>query len=264
MGKADRQLGWAFFWLASGVCAVIALVSAPALPQWSIWLLAGFAGISFFLSAYSFRWFSGPIRVASIVIIVGGSLVWLVSRIQVSKESTEPIDRANLHVVGERFITAEPRADFIKSLEEMPPENAFLVQSVIPRPEAFIVIRNVGKYRVLHYVVRTAIILSPPLGPGDEDQLFAQRSEWQTGGDVGMGNIWYIGKEFDKTIHTRWEQRFQPQDWPDLIAGKKVFYVVTQSTFVDFQGGLPPTESCVVWSLKDHKQIKGLCFGHNT
>jgi len=54
MSKASKRLGWAFFWLASGVSAVVAIIAAPGIPPWSLYLLLGFAGVSFTASAYLF------------------------------------------------------------------------------------------------------------------------------------------------------------------------------------------------------------------
>jgi Ca2+/Na+ antiporter len=174
--------------------------------------------------------------------------------------STEPADRANLHVIGVKF--EAPDIDKLESLSKLQPDVFSLAQAIIPRPKASILIRNIGKYRVSNYVIRTAIILSEPLAPGEEDKLFAHRSEWQSGGAIGTGNVWYPGDE--KIIHTTWNQNFQQSDWSDLIAGNKVFYIVTKSTFQDQIGSLPATESCRWVSLKDHKQTSGLCLAHNT
>jgi len=137
-----------------------------------------------------------------------------------------------------------------------------MLQGTIPRPKASILFRNIGKYRVSHYMIRTAIILTKPLAPDKEGELFERRSEWQSGGDVGMGNVWYPGD--DKVIHTTWNQDFQPSDWSDLMAGNKVFYIVTKSSFQDQNGPLPDTRSCRWVSLRDGKPTIGLCMAHNT
>jgi hypothetical protein len=100
------------------------------------------------------------------------------------------------------------------------------------------------------------------LDPGKEDELFARRPESQIGGIVGLGNVWYPND--DKVARTRYTDFFQPSDWPDLVTGKKVFYIVTKSRCQDKDGLLPETRSCRCVSLKDNKGRKELCWGHNT
>jgi hypothetical protein len=174
--------------------------------------------------------------------------------------STEPADRANLHVVGVTFEGLD--IDKLESFSELPADTFLMMQMTLPRPTASILMRNIGKYRVSNYVVRTAIILNELLSPDREGELFAHRSEWQSGGAIGTGNIWYPGE--DKVIHTTWNQIFERSDCSELIAGNKVFYLVTKSSFEDQDGRLPDTQSCRFVSLRDRKPKMGLCWAHNT
>jgi hypothetical protein len=158
---------------------------------------------------------------------------------QKSQSSTEPADRANLHFVDEEFSANIQNLDF----------------------GAFILLKNVGKYRVVAWSVRTAIILSSRLYYNEEDQLFTKRPEWQIGGDVGTDPI-YPGDT--RRVHTHFGRGLSPYEYQDLLSGNKVFYVVSRASFRDYQGKLPETDSCRWWSVKDGKVSFGLCDTHNT
>ena len=173
--------------------------------------------------------------------------------------STDPADRANLHVISADF---ELDIGKLESMITLPPDVFEMMALMEPKPRASVLVRNVGKYTVAHYVVRTAIILSEPLGPGEEGVLFERRSEWQIGGIVGMGNVWYPDEQ--QVAFTKWNGSFAQSDWSDLIAGKKVFYVVTRSRGQDLYGPLPETRSCRCVSLKDGRPIMRRCWAHNT
>ena len=175
------------------------------------------------------------------------------------KPSTEPADRANLHVVRVDF---EADLGKLESMVTLHPDMFQMVALTIPKPTASIVVRNVGKYTVSNYVVRTAMILSEELDPDKEDALFVRRPEWQTGGIIGTGNVWYPNE--DKVVQTQWNEFFQRSDWTDLVAGKKVFYIVTKSGCRDQYGILPETRSCRRVSLKDGEPKMELCWAHNT
>ena len=141
------------------------------------------------------------------------------------------------------------------------PSNFALFAYQLPRPQAVITVKNVGRYRALApFAVRTAIIISEPLSPGDEKTLFYQRPEWQSGGMFSMGNDWYPGDARDVTGVFD-NGLLKPTDWPDLLSGKKVFYVVTKNIYQDKLGRLPDAESCTVMSMVT--DTTSLCFGHN-
>jgi hypothetical protein len=176
-----------------------------------------------------------------------------------SKPSTEPADRANLHVMSVDF---EPDIGKLESIARLDPDVFQMWALTIPKPKASILVRNIGKYTASNYMIRTAIVLSDLLGPDREDELFGHRSEWQTGGIIGTGNIWYPNE--DKVVQTEWNGSFQPSDWADLVAGEKVFYIVTKSGCRDQYGLLPETRSCRSVSLKDGKARMALCWAHNT
>ena len=173
--------------------------------------------------------------------------------------STEPSDRANLHVVNIRLRAYAPNESLIKAWTSRP-YDSWLFAMQIPETEAVITVANVGRYRALVYVVRTAIIVSEPLGPGAEDPLFKNRTEWQAGGLVSESNYWYPGDA--KEIHVSYNRvLLTASDWPDLLSGKKVFYVVTKAIYQDKLGGLPETESCSWMSMVTDKVSP--CWGHN-
>jgi hypothetical protein len=70
MAKADRKLGWAFLWLASGIGTGVAMmIAAPIQSLWVVDLLIVFCGICFFLSAYNFGWFKSPAIIGSIGVL---------------------------------------------------------------------------------------------------------------------------------------------------------------------------------------------------
>jgi hypothetical protein len=81
-GKEERA-GWAFFFLATGVGVVVALVAAPELPHWSIWSLIALGGLCFSIAAHNFGWFKTPFRVGSlpramcILALIWGPMAWL-------------------------------------------------------------------------------------------------------------------------------------------------------------------------------------------
>jgi len=178
---------------------------------------------------------------------------------QIAAAVDKETERANVRALGVRFVSAEPSINMLNSFNKLP--NMFpLFQSVIPKPEAFITLRNIGKHVISNYTVRTAIIISPRLAARQEEQLFTRRPEWQTGGAVG--GSWNPGET--KAAHTRYGEFFQPSDWPEILAGNKVFYVLTTSYFSDDQGSLPTTESCTWWSITNHEQKSGWCWGHNS
>jgi hypothetical protein len=111
-------------------------------------------------------WFKAPFvigvvpKTIMLLAIIWGGMSYVGWRAW-SAISVEPVDRANLHVFGVHFRSAEPSAGILA----LPPDTFALVQVKIPRPEAFIDMGNIGKYKVTCYNVRTAIILSRPLGP---------------------------------------------------------------------------------------------------
>jgi len=179
--------------------------------------------------------------------------------------STEPADRANIYVVKEEFQANVPTEQAIAEVEAKGPKFAdalgvmWLLRGTKPR--AIITMRNVGRNRVLPpYMVHTAIILSPPLFPNQEDELFKDRSEW-TGGSVSLGNSWYPSHDQDVYAH------FDPmlstvEDWRAISRGEKVFYVVTKSTYCDKDGTLPEAVSCYWFSLSGSHD-RNNCFTHN-
>jgi hypothetical protein len=78
MGKADHRIGWIWFWLASGIGAVIAVIAAPELPKFSIIPLIVFAGFSFTLAAYYHGWFKAPYAVGTLPrILIVLALIWV-------------------------------------------------------------------------------------------------------------------------------------------------------------------------------------------
>jgi hypothetical protein len=66
MGKPSNRIGWAFFWLATGVCALVAMDANPEMPPWSIVALLLRAGLSFTAAIYYFGWFKAPIPIGTI------------------------------------------------------------------------------------------------------------------------------------------------------------------------------------------------------
>ena len=84
MSKLEARLGWGFFWLTTGVCAVVALIAAPDIPSWSIKALLVLAGVSGTVSAYFFRWFHAKtfaigtvVRTVLILTVLWGAIGYL-------------------------------------------------------------------------------------------------------------------------------------------------------------------------------------------
>jgi hypothetical protein len=182
-------------------------------------------------------------------------------------QSTEPADRANLHVIGAEIDVRIPTEQDVATAEvqgsKLPDALAvsWLLRGTVPR--AVVTMQNVGRNRALApFMVRTAMIISSPLGPLEEDELFKNRPEWQIGGDLSIGNDWYP-TDGPRDIHTRYNILMSDlRDWKELIHGTKVFYVVTRSIYCDRAGRLPEGFSCHWFSL-DAKRNHGTCFTHN-
>jgi hypothetical protein len=172
---------------------------------------------------------------------------------------SEPAERANLHVEGVRFISTEPTQAMLDAWAKLPANTFPVLQAVIPRPEAFIAMKNVGKYKTRGmYWVRAEIALGPNQ-LGIEKELFA-KANWQTGGLIGQ-NEWYPNDP--KIVHTQFADFFEPTDWPAILKGDRGFYVITQSVFADIKGGVKPTESCTFWWYENHVQRSRWCWTHN-
>jgi hypothetical protein len=184
------------------------------------------------------------------------------------EQSTEPADRANLHVIDVELRTLTVDEKTIESWEKqfLPsfPMMALQGQMATKKafPEAFITMKNVGRNRALApFIVRTAMIISNPLF--DEAELFKPRPEWQIGGEVSIGNDWYP-TDPPHIIHTRYDVMLSNiSDWKGLVRGEKVFYVVTRAQYKDRDGFLPDAESCYWFSLAPPKDQRGKCWGHN-
>jgi hypothetical protein len=188
-------------------------------------------------------------------------------RIKPRALSTEPADRANLHVLGATIDIHIPTEQDIATVEaqgsKLPDELgvAWLMGRTIP--EAFVTMQNVGRNRVLApFIVRTAMIISEPLGPFQEGELFKKRPEWQIGGEFSFGNDWYPSDP-PRSIHTHYDVMLSHvRDWKQLIHGNEVFYVVTRSLYKDKDGPLPESVSCRWFSLAPSRS-HGLCATHN-
>ena len=187
--------------------------------------------------------------------------------VELKHQSTEPVDRANLHVTGAEIDVHVPAEQDIATVEaqgpKLPEALAVMWLTKGTTPEAYIAMQNIGRNRALApFVVRTAMIISKPLGPYQEDELFKQRPEWSIGGEFSFGNDWYPGDP-PHSIHTHYNMMLSHvQDWKDLIDGTKLFYVVTRSVYDDKDGPLPESVSCRKFSLSPSRG-HGLCFTHN-
>lgn len=78
MAEDDRRYGWGWFWLASGICAVIALIAAPPVPWWSVTILLVFAWFSFVRSFMYFGWIrfvrAGIRRSAALLVLISAGI----------------------------------------------------------------------------------------------------------------------------------------------------------------------------------------------
>ena len=126
--------------------------------------------------------------------------------------------------------------------------------------QAAITVRNpTGVAVVGGAIVLAAIIVSPHLPNSEqENALFAQRAEWQSGGgiiprDMPPGSIYKVNAS---------SAPVSPDEYKKLELGKNVVYVVTEIWASDRLGVLPGSESCWYIQPPQWEQFH-TCFGHN-
>jgi hypothetical protein len=76
MSEAEVRLGWGWFWASLGGAAVIAVVAAPDLPNWSIKVLVLFTGIALSIASYYFGWLRLQQKLEVIRTVVVLCLTW--------------------------------------------------------------------------------------------------------------------------------------------------------------------------------------------
>lgn len=135
--------------------------------------------------------------------------------------------------------------------------------------EAMVTVRNVGSKPIVPCtLLRGAIITSPWLsGSVAENQLFAQRPEWQEGGkgQLNCDTDWNPGVDKTYSIQLTVAINDGPNDWTSLMHGEKLWYVVSRLGYRDSDLGpaLPEIENCVWFRAEKPEWAIGKCFGHN-
>jgi hypothetical protein len=234
MGKTEDRKGWAFFWLATGFAAVIALIATPDMPQWSVLSLLFMAACSYATAFYFFGWFKVKRKILAIcaTVIVLSALLFAAWA-----EVRRFLPRAQLHISEIRF---KP----IDANRARPFDVIFANAGTIAAQD----------WRRTYSVGVEGRILTP----AEEDRVYATtlttlREERSTS-DIQPQEPNAL------SYFTAYEHGVSSQEEQDLIDGKAYLYIILIWQYRDKHG---PHETAYCAFFNRAMNVKHTCSHHN-
>lgn len=266
MDKKQQRAALLLFAWGFGLTCAVTLIAGSTISKFGIVTIVFLGSSVFTLAAYYSGWFKAPFPIGTIpktvmiLVVIWGVMFFLGWKIW-PEVSFEPSDRAGLRVVNVDLKVPVPEESVLEAWSKFPPE---VFSAMMPKPLATVTVKNVGHYKVIApYLVRTAVIIEKPLDPNEENSLFGKHLEWQSCVKISLGNDWFPGEpqQFQCSVNAF---ELTQQTWADILAKRKLFYILTKASYRDKIGPLPISESCSWVSVtRNEPDRNGWCYGHN-